>query len=53
VEIYIALHLIVSLHMNGEGRYMMLYAVHSIYEDIYHVVVLLQSCMFKLLLIQL
>jgi hypothetical protein len=41
VKICIASHIIAPLHMNCEGRYKMLYMVHSIYEDIYYVVVLL------------
>jgi hypothetical protein len=38
VKTCIAFHLIASLHMECERRYMMLYAVYSIYEDIYLVV---------------
>jgi hypothetical protein len=50
VKTCIVLHLIASLHMVCERRYMRLYAVYSIYEDIYPVMALLQSWMFKFLL---
>jgi hypothetical protein len=49
----IASHIIESLHMNYEGRYILLYAFCSIYEDIYYSIIYLESCMFKLLLNQL
>jgi hypothetical protein len=49
----IASHIIASLHMNHEGRYILLCVCCSIYEDIYYSIVYLQSSMFKLLLNQL
>jgi hypothetical protein len=49
----IASHIIASLHMNYEERYILLYAGCSIYEDTYNSIVYLQSCMFKLLINQL
>jgi hypothetical protein len=53
VKTCIASHIIASLHMNYEGRYILLYALCSIYENIYYSIIYLQSCMFKLLLNQL
>jgi hypothetical protein len=53
VKICIASHIIVSLHMSYEGRYILLYVVCSIYKDIYYSIIYLQYCMFKLLLNQL
>jgi hypothetical protein len=49
----IAYHLIASLHLNHEERYILLFTVGSICDDIYYVVVQLQSCIFKILLNQL
>jgi hypothetical protein len=53
VKTCIASHIIASLHMNYEERYILLYAGRSIYEDIYYSIAYLQSCMFKLLINQL
>jgi hypothetical protein len=53
VKTCIASHIIASLHMNYEGRYILLYIGYSIYKGIYYFIVYLQSYMFKLLLNQL
>jgi hypothetical protein len=53
VKSCITYHLIASLHLNHEGRYILLFTVGSICDDIYYVVVQLQSCIFKMLLNQL
>jgi hypothetical protein len=51
VKSCITYHLIASLHLNHEGRYILLFTVDSICDDIYYVVVQLQSCILKRCLI--
>jgi hypothetical protein len=48
VKTYIISHITAPLHMSYEWRYILLYVVCSIYEDIDYYIIYLQSCMFKL-----